>query len=224
MPSADCRLEPLRTQDTGVSPSLSPQSSVLSPQFLPRAWRVVLATALAIHLQALPAAAQVPGANDPGACTLIAPGEAEAALGSKVVDVQHSDVLYTKGSANDHDGTLHLCVYTVGTASFRLAYSTSPVTPAGKQANNASNASTQQRMRDQGWKLSAQQIGEIKCWTAVAPKELITKNAGRTQCDGEKGAYFVTLVITVPDPKALVSMETTSKLVQLAVPRLPNSN
>jgi len=176
---------------------------------------------LALALLAPPVSAQVPGANDPGACTLITPGEAEAALGAKLVDTQHSDVLYTKGQANDHDGTLHLCVYTVGTASLRLAYSTGPVTPAGKQQNDASNASTQQRMRDQGWKLNAQQFGGIKCWTATAPKELITRNAGRTQCDGEKGAYFVTLVITVPDPKALVPMETVQRLVETAKGRVP---
>jgi hypothetical protein len=183
--------------------------------------RLAGAVVSVMFLGAFSLAAQVPGATDPGACTLIAPSEAEAALGAKLVDTQHSDVLYTKGQANDHDGTLHLCVYTVGTASVRLAYSTGPVTPAGKQQNDASNASTQQRMRDQGWKLNAQQFGGIKCWTATAPKELITKNAGRTQCDGEKGAYFVTLVITVPDQKALVPMETVQRLVGTAVGRVP---
>ena len=181
----------------------------------------VLLCFVSLTLLAPALVAQVPGANDPGACTLITPGEAEAALGAKVVDTQRSDVLYTKGEANDHDGTLHLCVYTVGTKSLRLAYSTGPVTPAGKQKNDASNAATQQRMRDQGWKLNAQQFGGIKCWTATAPKELITRNAGRTQCDGEKGAYFVTVVITVPDSKALVPMETAKQIVETAIPRVP---
>jgi len=168
--------------------------------------------------------AQVPGANDPGACTLITPGEAEAALGAKVVDTQRSDVLYTKGQANDHDGVLHLCVYTVGTKSFRLAYSTNPVTPAGKQKADANTAATQQRMRDQGWTLRSQMFGGIKCWTATAPAGLITNNAGRTACDGEKGKYFVSVVVTVPDPKALVPMETAKQIVETATPRVPLEN
>ena len=204
-----------------MTPESSPQSYLVpGPRSLVPALPGSLFLLFSLALFS-PLVAQVPGASDPGACTLITAGEAEAALGGKVVDTQYSNVLYTKGTANDHDGTLHVCVYTVGTASFRLAYSTSPVTSAGKQANTASNAATQQRMRDQGWKLNAQQIGEVKCWTAVAPKELITKNAGRTQCDGEKGAYFVTLVITVPDPKALVPMETVSRLVETARGRVP---
>jgi len=157
------------------------------------------------------------------ACDLLTQSELTAAIGGGVGNQSGKATAYHKGEFGalgpDHDGVTYECSEDVGTHRVTIRYSTSEVTSVGKK--NSEAKAKEFRESQKIYHIEYKNLNGSDCTTIVPIDTSQIPGVPATTCQHEKGAYFVSVMVSTTGSGNALPMEKVAPLAEKAASRLP---
>ena len=157
------------------------------------------------------------------ACDLLTPSELTAAIGGNVGNKSGTAIAYRKGQFGgllpDHDGVNYECSETVGMQRVTIRYSTSEMTAEGKKDSEAK--AKEFRESQKIFHIQYKNLNGSYCTMIVPIDTSQLPGVPATTCQHEKGAYFVSVMVSAAGSSSALPMEKVAPLAEKAASRLP---